>query len=276
MTLSRLSSSQNPLLKTVRLVASGSHRAPDDLVAAEGVRVLEEANRAGCRIESVVLSEHFGFAERERNLLITWQSKGVPAYRVDEKLFQSVSGVQTPQGAIALVRIPKRSLESIVPARNALFLCACGIQDPGNLGTLIRTAVASGVSLFCTTPGTVSAKNPKALRSSAGAIFSLPLVEHVDLEDLLSYCSRHSIRAYRADPRQGTPYTKADLRKSSAVFLGNEGSGIHADAAARLSAIHIPMASGTESLNVAIAGAVILFEAFRQRRTRGRSPRSRP
>jgi len=275
MTISRLVSKQNPLLKTIRLVVAGSRRAPEDLVAAEGVRVLEEALRAGCKIESAVLSEHFGSAERERHLLKAWISQGIPVHTIDDRLFPSISGVQAPQGAIALIRAPKRSLAAIAPARDALILCACGIQDPGNLGTLIRTAAASGVSLVCTTPGTVSARNPKALRASAGAFFFLPLVEHAQLQDIVSYCGRHSIRVYRADPREGLPYSKADFRKPSALFLGNEGSGMEAEAAARLPAIHIPMAAGTESLNVAIAGAVILFEAFRQRGYRGRSPVSR-
>jgi RNA methyltransferase, TrmH family len=265
MTVSPLTSKDNPLLKTIRLITSGARRAPEQLAVAEGIRILEEVNRTGCEIKAVVFSEHFGADEREKKLLSAWLSKGIPAYRTGEKLFQSISGVQTPQGAIALIQVPRLSLDHIVPAHNALILCACEIQDPGNLGTLIRAAAAAGASLACTSKGTVSARNPKAIRSSAGAFFRLPLVEHVEPSGFRDYCGRHLIQIYRTDTCRGMLYTEADLRGPCAILVGNEGSGMTEDAFAEFPAIHIPMAEGVESLNVAMAGAVILFEAFRQR-----------
>jgi len=240
------------------------------------MRVLEEVNKAGCEIEAVVFSENFGTAPREKALLVTWYSRGVRTYRAGEKLFESVSSVQTPQGAIALVRIPKLTLDKVLAAKNALVLYACGIQDPGNLGTLIRAAAATGASLVCTTKGTVSARNPKAIRSSAGAFFQIPLVEHVDVPDFQNYCDAHSIRPYRADTRRGVLYTEADLQSSCAILLGNEGSGMAEEEFARFPAIRIPMAEGVESLNVAMAGAVILFEALRQRTAANKPLRSLP
>jgi RNA methyltransferase, TrmH family len=265
MTVSYLTGKNNPLLKTIRLMMSGSHRAPEQLVAAEGIRVLEEVNRAGCGIETVVCSEKFGVDVREKALLYEWLSKQIPICRTGEKLFQSISGVRTHQGAIALVRMPALSLNAIKPEPHALILCACEIQDPGNLGTLIRTAAAAGVNFICTTKGTVSARNPKALRSSAGAFFRLPVIEHVDPSDLHAYCDAHSIQPYQTNPREGIPYNKVDFSRACAVFLGNEGSGISPHAFAGFSSIHVPMADGVESLNVAMAGTVILFEAFRRR-----------
>jgi RNA methyltransferase, TrmH family len=265
MTVSYISGKDNALLKKIRLMMSGSRRSPEQLVVAEGIRVLEEANRAECKIETVVCSELFGSDAREKRLLDAWLSKQIHIYKIGEKLFKSISGVQTPQGAIALVRAPKLSLGDITPASNALILCACEIQDPGNLGTLIRTAAAAGVTQICTTKGTVSARNPKSIRSSAGAFFHLPLIEHVDANNILAYCNAHSIRPYRADPREGMLYTRADFRGPCAIFLGNEGSGNSRDEFAGFLSIHISMAGGVESLNVAMAGAVILFEAFRQR-----------
>jgi TrmH family RNA methyltransferase len=266
MTVSRLASKNNPLLKTIRLMTSGSRRAPEHLVAAEGIRVLEEVNRAGCIIETVVCSEFFGKDVREKSLLDAWASKQIPVYRTGERIFQSISAVRTPQGAIALVRVPRRSLNDVAPSPNPFLLCACEIQDPGNLGTLIRTAAAAGVNLVCTTRGTVSARNPKSLRSSAGAFFRLPLIEHADVDTIRDYCGTHSIRPYRTSAREGMIYTKVDFCRPCAVFLGNEGSGLSQDAFAGFPSLHIPMAEGVESLNVAMAGAVILFEAFRQRR----------
>ncbi len=266
MTVSQLMSRDNPLLKTIRLVSSGSRRAPKQLVVAEGIRVLEEVNDSCYEIEAVVFSEHFGSAPREELLLELWQSRGVQAYRVGDKLFASISAVLAPQGAVALVRVPALSLDQLPAPENALILYACGLQDPGNLGTLIRTAAAAGASALCTTKGTVSARNPKALRASAGLFFRLPLVEHVDAANFLDYCSSRGIRMFRTDAREGILYTEADLQLPCAILLGNEGSGMTGQELFEFPSIRIPMAEGVESLNVAIAGSVILFEASRQRR----------
>jgi len=266
MTVPKLTSKQNPLLKTIRLVSSGSHRAPKGLVAAEGVRVLEEVARSGCDIEAVVFTDHFGINAREKRLLEAWNLKDVPLYKTEEKLLTSVSDVQTPQGVIALVRIPDLSLKKVVLPKNALILCACGIQDPGNLGTLIRTAAAAGACMVCTIKGTVSARNPKAVRASAGVFFRLPVVEHVELSDFRGFCDLHAIVLHRTDPRIGIPYTQANLNAPCAILLGNEGGGMTENEVGGIPSIRIPMIHEVESLNVSIAGAVILFEALRQRR----------
>jgi TrmH family RNA methyltransferase len=265
MTILQLIGKHNPLLKTIRLVSSGSRRAPKGLVFAEGVRVLEEAEEAGCPVEAVLFSEHFGSHAREKRLLDGWRSKGVRLYRTQNKLLESVSSVQAPQGVVALVRVADFLLEKVVLPKNPLILCACGIQDPGNLGTLIRTAAAAGVCFVCTTRGTVSARNPKAIRSSAGVFFRLPILENIELCDFEKFCNLHSIRLYRADSRIGVPYTQADLRSPCAIMLGNEGGGLGDHELSGFPAVRIPMTDGVESLNVAIAGAVILFEAFKQR-----------
>jgi RNA methyltransferase, TrmH family len=265
MTISQLTSRNNPLLKTIRLVSSGSHRVPKELVVAEGIRVLEEVNRCHCGIEAVVISEDFGNSGRARSLLDTWLSAGVRICKTDAGSFASISDVKTPQGAVALVHFPELDLTKIPQSPNALVLLACGIQDPGNLGTLIRTAAAAGATLVSTTQGTVSVRNPKTIRSSAGACFRIPIVEHLDVPDFLRYCSSQSIRAYRTDVGSGLPFTRTDLTSSCAILLGNEGSGIVKEEFAELPAIHIPMAEGVESLNVAMAGGIFLYEACRQR-----------
>lgn len=262
MTLPQLTSKQNPLLKKIRHLASAAH---GPLLVAEGIRVLEEANRAGCGLEAAVISDAFGSAPREQALLADWQSRGIRIYQISASLFQSISSVRTPQGAIALVQAPAYALHTFEPPPNPLLLCAFGLQDPGNLGTLIRAAAAAGASLVCTTPGTVAARNPKALRSSAGAFFHIPVVEHLEAHALDAYCRRHGIRMFRTDARAGLAHTQADLQSPCALLLGNEGSGMADAAYAGLPALHIPMSGATESLNVAMAGSILLFEAQRQR-----------
>jgi TrmH family RNA methyltransferase len=265
MAIHELTSKDNPLLKTIRLLASGSRRASNQLVLAEGIRVLEEVNKAGREIEAVLISEDFGSAPRENQVLNEWRTGKIRIYKASARLFQSISTVQTPQGAIALVKLPQISLSSIIPKPNWLMVCACGIQDPGNLGTLIRAAAASGADMVCTTKGTVSARSPKAIRSSAGSFFRLPVAEHTEIAEFRRYCQIHTIRPYRTHSREGVIYTEADLKSSCAILLGNEGGGISEKDFSGFQSVRIPMAEATESLNVAIAGAIILFEARRQR-----------
>ena len=265
MTISQLTSRENAFFKKIRLISSRSRRAPAELVVAEGIRVLQEIDQCGCPIDAVLLSEGFGNSAKERSLLDGWLARNVRIYRTSENLFRSVSDVRAPQGAIALVPFPERKLNAAAPGANALVLFACGIQDPGNLGTIIRTAAAAGASLVCIGPKTVSPRNPKAIRASAGTIFRIPIVEHAEMREFLDYCACHSIRAYRTDTLRGLAHTQADLLSPCAILLGNEGNGITNEDCIELPAIRIPMAENVESLNVAMAGAIILFEASRQR-----------
>ena len=238
-------------------------------MAIEGVRILEEAENSGCEIEAVVIADGFGKEPREKNLLDRWRTRGISVFQVGENLFASISAVRTPQGAAALGRVPQYSLSEIVRGERALILCVSGVQDPGNLGTLIRTGAAAGADMVLTTTGTVSARNPKTLRASAGAFFNIPVIEHLKDGELLSYCERNRISMYRTDARAGVSHTQADLASSCAVFLGGEGGGINNEAFVHLPAIHIPMPGNAESLNVAATGAILLFEAVRQRHHEG-------
>ena len=262
----KLTGKDNPLLKTLRKLNRNPEKGSGgERMAVEGIRVLEEAENSGCEIDAVVIAEGFGQESREKNLIERWRARGIRVFEVGGNLFAAISAVRTPQGAMALARAPRHSLDDIQPKKRVLILCACGIQDPGNLGTLIRTGAAAGADMVVTTPGTVSAINPKTLRSSAGAFFNIPVIEHIKTGELLSYCERNNISMYRTDARAGVAHTRADLASSCAVFLGNEGAGINDSVLADIQAIHIHMPGNAESLNVAAAGAILLFEAARQR-----------
>jgi TrmH family RNA methyltransferase len=268
MSFVRLTSKDNPLLKQFRSVLSQAHRAPAGLVVAEGLRTLEELTVSGQEIEAVLVSETFGKAAREAALTARLESRGVRLYRAPERLMAGISDVRAPQGAIALVRMPKLTLADIGATRDPLLLCACGVQDPGNMGTLVRAAAAAAASLVCTTRGTVSARNPKAIRASAGTYFRVPVVEQVDPADFLAYCGRNRIQIYGTSASAGIPYFKVDFRGPVAVLLGNEANGLPLEDCGNLASINIPMAKGVESLNVGAAGAVLFFEAYRQRSRR--------
>jgi RNA methyltransferase, TrmH family len=265
MTATLVTSKEHPLVKKIRLVASRARRAPSELVLAEGIRVLEEATHSKHEFEAVLLSERFGAEERETALLKTWHSRGIMIRRAAGPLFRSLSAVLTPQGALALVRVPSLRLSDIPTAPNPLILCACGIQDPGNLGTLLRTAAAADGALVCTTPETGSLRNPKVIRASAGALFRIPVVERVDPSEFLAFCSARKIRPLRAAARAGVSIWDTNFRNPVAILLGSETRGINERDWSDTPVVHIPMAPGSESLNVAAAGAIIFFEAYRQR-----------
>ena len=277
MTFKQLTARDNPLLKTIRRLVRNPEKSDADQMAVEGVRMLEEAENTGCDIDAVVISENFGAEPRERRLLDRWLARNLRIFQVNEEVFASISDVRTPQGAMALVRVTRYRLHQLRPNNSPLILCAMGIQDPGNLGTLIRTAAAAGADAVFTTQGTVAARNSKTLRATAGAFFHLPVVEHLTTEELIFYCRDHGISMFRTDTREGAAHTQANLAAPCAIVLGNEGNGMcdeAAEAFSDLPAIHIPMAENTESLNVSAAGAIILFEAFRQRKTTPESERT--
>jgi len=272
MSIARLTSKDNPVLKSIRLVSSQSRRAPPDLVLVEGIRILREAIDAGCAIPIAVLSERCGAGHDEQRLLAALSEMRTRLYRAPDALFRATSGVQAPQGALALASVPRDHLPAAPGAGIPLILCACQIQDPGNLGTLIRTSAAAGTSMVCCTTDTVSARNPKSIRASAGAFFRLPVVEGLSPTEFAAYCNQQKIRLYRADARAKLVYLKADLVRPCAILVGNEGQGIAETDWPDAQAISIPMATGVESLNVAVAGAILLFEARRQRRYQGQNP----
>jgi TrmH family RNA methyltransferase len=260
-----IASKSNPMIKTIRQVADQARSAPPDLVLAEGIRLLEEAVASGLEIEALLISEGFGRADRERSLLDTLSRTRVRGFRAAESLFRYASGVLNPQGVLALVHLPILRLNDAELPEKPLVICACGLQDPGNFGSLIRTAAAAGASLLCALTGTVSARNPKTVRASAGAVFRLPIVEHVSAGAFLAFCRERSISPLISSARAGACHSRTDLTGSCALLFGNEGSGLDADEWAGIPSVRIPMTGRVESLNVAAAGAVLMFEAFGQR-----------
>ncbi len=265
MSFPTLTSKDNPLVRTIRQVAQQARSNPPDLVVAEGLRLLEEVTTSGCPLEAVLLAESFGNTQRETALMDAWTHKNVPIRRASSSVLKWLSDVVTPQGALALVRIPALTLADVKPAQDPLILCLCGIQDPGNFGTLLRSARAAGVSLVCATVGTVTVRNPKSIRASAGASFHIPVVEGLTPAEFSDYCRIHKVSMFQAKGRAERSCWSMDLRGPTAILLGNEAHGLSEAGWEGASSIRVPMASGVESLNVAIAGAVLLFEAFRQR-----------
>lgn len=259
-----ISSRANARVKQLRGAFAGNHRISDGLVAIEGEHLLEEAVRSGLELQSVFLSGHRALPPCAGRL-----GPRVEILRLTDDLFASLSSTRAPQGIAALLVPPAPSLQAVLH-RTPLLLVAAGVQDPGNLGTLIRSAEAFGASGLLSSPNTVSAWNQKSLRASAGSLFRLPVLS-VSPDDLLRLKHSHHLRLFAATVAHSTsepvftPH-QVDLTQPAALLIGNEGSGLAPEWLALADTLlTIPTSAAVESLNAAIAGSLLLYEAAQQR-----------
>lgn len=253
-----VTSRSNARVKQLRAAFAGQARLSAGLVAIEGDNLLGEALRSGMVLKTIFISER---RELPRNL-----PRSVEVLWLANDIFASVVETQSPQGIAALLVPPVHKLETFISG-TPLLVVAAGIQDPGNLGTLVRSAEAFGASGVLCTPGTVSAWNQKALRASAGSLFRTPVVA-ATLEDLASLKSK-GIKLAAAVAEDGynlIPAHEADLSQPTAILIGNEGSGL-SDELLELADLFvtIPCPGRVESLNAAVAGSLLLYEAAQQR-----------
>jgi TrmH family RNA methyltransferase len=245
-----LISDKNPLLKEVRRLSKGGAAAgatgEDRMALAEGPHLLDEALRSGIEIHAVILAES---APEIPGLGAT------RVVRVLDGLFNKLAPTESPQGVLALVRMPQWTQEDLLRG-TPLVVVLDGVQDPGNAGAILRTAEAFGASGAVFLKGTVSPSNPKCLRASAGSAFRLPIVVEMP----------PGLKLYAADPRAKLSVADARLAAPCAIVIGGEGSGVRPELAARATGVKIPT-TGVESLNAAVAAGILLYEARRQRNT---------
>ena len=261
----RISSPTNSILKVYRrALAQGTTRA--GWLAVEGPFLVEEALGAApaVRVHSVLVAES---ALTKFARLMEQLPAEAEAVQVPDRLFEQVAQTQNPQGIAALVELPPHNLDTILlEGQNLLLLVACGVQDPGNLGTIMRSAAAFGASALFTLQETVCPFNPKAVRSSAGAIFCLPVLAGFAANELLDRLRAARVRIIAADRHSPSPLHEADLRGSLAIMVGREASGLPPEIAREASLLlSIPIRPGMDSVNVATAASVFLYEAARQR-----------
>jgi len=244
----------------LRAAFQGRARLSGGLVAIEGDHLLEEAMLSGMVLKTVFVSER-----RDVPHMIP---RGVEVLRLTEEVFESVVETQSPQGVAALIVPPVHRLDDVLKSAAPLILVAAGLQDPGNLGTLVRSTEAFGAAGILTTPGTVSAWNQKALRASVGSVFRMPVVGVTS--DDVSDLKTHGIRLIAAVGGTGaTPAQDVDFSKACALLIGNEGAGLGAEWMRMADErVTIPCPGPVESLNAAVAGSLLLYEASRQRAAR--------
>ena len=193
-------------------------------------------------------------------------SLDVPLWRVEAGVIASLSEAVTPQGVVAVVEDPSVDLEAIGPGAD-LIVAIGEVRDPGNAGTLVRSAAAVDADAVVFISGTVDPLHPKVVRSSAGALFGVPIVRDVTFEETIDHLHGLSIKVLGAQARAPTPVDAVDLTTPIAIVLGNEAWGLPVELRDALDeVVGIPMPGSVESLNVAVAGSIFLFEAVRQRR----------
>ena len=268
MTSDLIRSRANPLVKRLHAL---KRQADADLLLVEGPRLLEEAVEAGVEIVEAAASPRLLRQARGRALAARLAAVGRPLRVLDDDLLAAVSEVETSQGVVAVARRPRFD-EAAVFAPRALVLVAVGVQDPGNVGALLRAAEGAGAGGAAFTAGSADPFSWKALRGSMGSAFRLPHVKLRSAAAAVEKARAAGLRLVGTSLRGAAAHDAADLARPLALFLGGEGAGLPPEVQAAMDEqVSIPMAGPVESLNVAVAAGVLLFEAARQRRVRAAS-----
>jgi TrmH family RNA methyltransferase len=260
----QITSASNEKIKHARKVREGRDTS---LIFIEGLRLAEEAVQSGLVIEIAFLEITEQPSPRLTSLCQNLKEAGIPLFEITSELIRSLGDTVQSQGIILLAKRPQKELSKLLETDKPLLLGLDRIQDPGNLGTLIRTAEAAGVCGIFSLKGSTDAFSPKVLRSAMGSAFRLPLIEKAQREDLLALQQNAGIKIVAAAGEGEMDYTDYNWKQPTLLLLGNEGQGVAPELMEQCDMrLRIPMHAGVESLNVAAAGAVMLFEAARQRR----------
>jgi TrmH family RNA methyltransferase len=253
-----ITSKENSIYKLVRALSQKKVRENSGLFLIEGIRLLEEANKGGIKIKYLIINEIVNNVPRI--------NQNCQVLRLPNNLFKKISDTVSSQGIIAVAEQIEISLTDIILSANPLVVVLNGMQDPGNLGTIIRTSAAVDATAVLLTEGTVDLYNPKVIRSTMGSLFQVPIVNALDDNEAIKWLNYNSINIMVADLDSEEYYYSANFKDSFALVIGNENRGpndIWRKAAYKK--IKIPILGSTESLNASVAAGIILYDAIRQR-----------
>lgn len=264
--LRRVEGRHNALVKELRQAFAWAEPTDKGFCAIEGVRIVEEAIRSGLKLDAVFFRESaHNLAER----LLPQIGSHVETLLLPDKLFNASVPSEAPQGVAALIQLKHFSIEGMLERLQVgPVVVVLGLQDPGNLGTILRSAEAFGSAGVVIGEGTVSPLNSKVIRASAGSIFRLPLTMAKSAEGAQAMARLRSagVRLIATSSHKGTPLDQTDLKRPAAIFIGSEGSGLPRDLLAQVDElVAIPHTPEVESLNAGVAASIVLYEAARQR-----------
>ena len=261
-----ITSRDNSLLRQARSVRDGKVR---EQIFIEGLRLAEEALKSGLEIDAVIFSDEIARKERAAEVIQQLSRVSTRSASVSEKLLESISYTTTPQGIVLLAARPSDTAErlSADPGSTPLYVVLHEINNPVNVGAMIRTAEAAGASGMIATKHTTDPFSPKSLRGAMGSAFRLPIWYGAEYSEVIAWCRSEGIESVCADASATVSHTDIDWRKATAVVLGPESTGLSDDEIAiGTTDVRIPMHGEVESLNVSVAAGILLFEAARQRK----------
>jgi RNA methyltransferase, TrmH family len=258
--------SQNRLKRLLKLKTRKGRKEKNEFLV-EGKRLVKEALESNWEVELVLFSEIFKRTPEEESLLNEIKNKGIDITAVKNQVIKSLSDTVTPQGIIGVMKKKEFILEKSLTSKAGFLLALDSIHDPGNLGTLLRTADAAGVDSVLLSEDTAELYNPKVLRSTMGSIFHLPIFEDMNLKNAIPWLKRRGFKIFASEVKEGKFYDQLDYSGKVCLIIGSEATGIDKKVV-ELSdeKVRIPIYGKAESLNASVAGGIILFEMARKRR----------
>jgi len=268
---------RHPLLQRLRaLRRDGNLRRSESVFVAEGVHLARETLASELEIEQVLLAPRVARSSKGAGLLEALRRRGLNCRHTTDELIDSVQDARSPQPIVLIVKRPTWTAAQLCGEAKPLIAVACGLQDPGNLGTLIRTAHAAGGSGCLLHGPSADPFHPRTVRASAGSILHLPVLADADGQ-LLAELAQRGVEIVATAADGTTEYHEFDFTVASAVLFGSEGDGLSPELLGLADrVVRIPLRSGVESLSVSSAAAVVLFEAARQRAAGGSGVRASP
>ena len=256
-----ISSTSNPQVKRLlQLQKKSKARNEEKVFIVEGIRMFVEVPEE--RVEKVYISETL-YNKKKQELNLDKFSYEI----LSDSVFQHVSDTKTPQGILCIVKQKVYEVNELLNKENPHFMVLDNLQDPGNLGTIVRTAEGAGVDAVFLSKESVDIYNPKTIRSTMGSIYRMPVVYVEDLLELLDTFKSKGIKSYAAHLEGKNSYDKECYKDGTAILIGNEGNGLRDEVSNKADIwVQIPMQGQVESLNAAIAASVLMFEVARQRR----------
>lgn len=254
------SNSNAQVKRLLQLQKKSKARNEEHVFLVEGLRMFSEVPAQ--RVQKVYISESlYNKKKHELNL------NQFPVEILSDSVFQYVSDTKTPQGILCIVEQKKYNMEELLNIENPHFMVLDNLQDPGNLGTIVRTAEGAGVNAVFLSKESVDIYNPKTIRSTMGSIYRMPVIYVEDLLELLKTFKQKGIKSYAAHLEGKNSYDKENYQSGTAILIGNEGNGLRDEIGNSADVwIQIPMQGKVESLNAAIAASILMFEVYRQRR----------
>ncbi len=261
-----ITSFSNPRIKkVVQWQAKAKERKKDNVFLAEGVKMYEEAPESSVR-EVYIIEEALEKLERDPVLKRKLERTGYET--VSPEVFRKMSDTQTPQGILTVLKRPEYKLEDLLKVKDPLFVLLEDIQDPGNLGTIVRTGEGAGVTAVIMTKNTVDIFNPKTIRATMGSVYRVPFLYVDSIEDTIKSLHNANVKTYAAHLKGSTYYDSFSFTEGTAFLIGNEGNGLRKETAEMASScLKIPMEGQVESLNAAIATSLLMYEVHRQRKS---------